>query len=78
MDSLVDEGVDLLLLETFVSSKQARIATKHALTYGLPVVVEISGISGGTVGSGIDVRVFAQELEQLGATAVGVNCRGVL
>lgn len=76
MDVLVDAGVDLLLLETFVSQKQAEIATKHALTYGIPVVVEISGISGGTVGAGIDVRVFAQELEQLGASAVGINCRG--
>ena len=76
MDPLVDAGVDLLILETFVSIKQATIATKHALTYGIPVVIEISGISGGTVGAGTDVRVFAQELEQLGATAVGVNCRG--
>ncbi len=76
MDPLVDTGVDLLILETFVSTKQAQIATKQALTYSIPVVVEISGISGGTVGAGIDVRVFAQELEQLGATAVGINCRG--
>ena len=66
MDALVDEGVDLLVLETFVSFKQAQIATKQALTYGLPVIVEISGVSGGTVGTGLDVRVFAQELEQLG------------
>ena len=76
MDALVDEGVDLLVLETFVSPKQAEIATKQALTYDVPVVVEISGISGGTVGTGLDVRVFAQELEQLGAHAVGINCRG--
>ena len=76
MDALVDEGVDLLVLETFVSPKQAEIATKQALTYDVPVVVEISGVSGGTVGAGVDVRVFAQELEQLGAHAVGVNCRG--
>ena len=47
MDALVDEGVDLLVLETFVSPKQAEIATKQALTYGVPVVVEISGVSGG-------------------------------
>ena len=76
MDALVDEGVDLLVLETFVSPKQAEIATKQALTYNVPVVIEISGISGGTVGTGLDVRVFAQELEQLGAHAVGINCRG--
>lgn len=76
MDVLVNEGVDLLILETFVSPKQAEIATKHALTYGIPVIIEISGISGGTLGSGVDVRVFAQELEQLGAHAVGINCRG--
>ena len=76
MDALVDEGVDLLVLETFVSPKQAEIATNQALTYGIPVVVEISGVSGGTVGAGLDVRVFAQDLEQLGAHAVGINCRG--
>ena len=76
MDALVDAEVDLLILETFVSQKQAELATRQALTYGIPVVVEISGISGGTVGTGIDVRVFAQELEQLGAHAVGINCRG--
>ena len=76
MDALVDAGADLLLLETFVSKKQAEIATKQALTYDVPVIAEISGISGGTVGAGVDVRVFAQELEQLGAHAVGINCRG--
>ena len=76
MDALVDEDVDLLVLETFVAPKQAEIATKQALSYGVPVIVEISGISGGTVGAGLDVRVFAQELEQLGAHAVGINCRG--
>ena len=76
MDALVDEGVDLLVLETFVSLKQAQIATKQALTYGLPVIVEISGVSGGTLGTGLDVRAFAQELEQLGAHGIGVNCRG--
>ena len=76
MDVLVDERVDLLILETFVSTKQAEIAAKQALTYGVPVVVEISGVSGGTIGTGLDIRVLAQELEQLGAHAVGINCRG--
>ena len=76
MDALVEGGVDLLVLETFVSPKQAEIATKQALTYDVPVIVEISGVSGGTVGAGLDVRVFAQELERLGAHAVGINCRG--
>ena len=76
MDALIEGGVDLLVLETFVSPKQAEIATKQALTYDVPVIVEISGVSGGTVGAGLDVRVFAQELEQFGAHAVGINCRG--
>ena len=76
MDALVDAGVDLLVLETFVSPKLAEIATKQALTYNVPVIAEISGVSGGTVGAGMDVRVFAQALEQLGAHAVGINCRG--
>jgi homocysteine S-methyltransferase len=46
------------------------------LTYGLPVIVQISGIAGGTLGHGIDVRVFMQGIEKLGAHVVGMNCRG--
>ena len=76
MDVLVAEGVDLLMLETFTDLVQAEIATTQALTYDLPVVVQISGISGGTLGNGIDVRVFMHEMEKLGAHVVGMNCRG--
>ena len=47
MDALADDGVDLLILETFVEPQQTEIATKQALTYGLPVIAQISGISGG-------------------------------
>ena len=76
MDALAEGGVDLLLLETFTDLDQTEVATQQALTYGLPVVVEISGISGGTLGNGVDVRVFAQEIEKLGAHVIGMNCRG--
>ena len=76
MDALVDGGVDLLMLETFIDLRQTEVATKQALTYGLPVVAQISGISGGKLGGGIDVRAFALEIEKLGAHVIGVNCRG--
>ncbi|MCZ6678294.1 MAG: bifunctional homocysteine S-methyltransferase/methylenetetrahydrofolate reductase [Candidatus Poribacteria bacterium] len=76
MDALADGGVDLLALETFTDLEQTEIATKQALTYGLPVMVQISGVSGGKLSGGIDVRVFAQEIEKLGAHVIGLNCRG--
>ena len=76
MDALAEGGVELLLLETFTELAQTEIATEQALTYGLPVVVQMSGISGGKLGGGIDVRVFARELEKLGAHVIGMNCRG--
>ncbi len=76
MDALVDGGVNLLILETFADLPQAEIATKQALTYELPVMVQIGNISRGTVGTGVDVRVFAQEIEKLGAHVIGMNCRG--
>jgi len=76
MDALVAEGVDVLLLETFTDLAQTEISTEQALTYDLPVIVQISGISGGKLGGGIDVRVFAREIEEIGAHVIGMNCRG--
>jgi methionine synthase / methylenetetrahydrofolate reductase(NADPH) len=76
MDALAEGGVDILLLETFTDLVETEVATKQALTYGLPVIVQLSGISRGKLGHGIDVRVFAKELEKLGVHVVGMNCRG--
>ena len=76
MEVLVSAGVDLLILETFTELRQTKIATKLAVKFGLPVIVQISGISKGIVSDGTDVRVFAQTLCQLGANVIGLNCRG--
>ena len=76
MEVLVSAGVDLLILETFTDLRQTKIATKLAVKFGLPVMVQISGISKGVVSDGTDVRVFAQTLSQLGASVIGLNCRG--
>jgi len=76
MESLVSAEVDLLILETFTNLRQAKIATTLAVEFGLPVIVQISGVSKGMLSDGTDVRVFAQTLSQLGANIIGLNCRG--
>ena len=76
MDALVEDKVELLLLETFNGLRETEVATEQALTYGLPVVVQFGGVSIGKLGTGIDIRVIAREIEKLGAHVVGLNCRG--
>ena len=76
MDALVEGKVELLLLETFNGLRETEVATERALTYGLPVVVQFGGVSIGKLGTGIDIRVIAREIEKLGAHVVGLNCRG--
>lgn len=76
INALVDGDVDFLILETFSGLRQTEAAIKQAVTYGLPVVVQLGGITRGKLGNGVDVRVIAREIEKLGAHVVGLNCRG--
>lgn len=76
IDILSEEEVDFLALETFQNLNEAQAAMKAANQTDLPVLFSIGGVRNGTTGTGIDVRRFANQMEQAGVDILGVNCRG--
>lgn len=71
---LIECGVDLLLLETFNSIREALIAAKLATITGTPVIVSFVPDAAGRVLSGESFSEAAKQLLPLGVLALGVNC----
>jgi S-methylmethionine-dependent homocysteine/selenocysteine methylase len=71
---LVEAGVDLLLIETMSSIREAVIAAQLATLTGRPVWVSFVCDREGRILSGESVAVAAELLMPLGVTALGVNC----
>jgi len=71
---LVDAGVDLLLIETMNSIREAVIAAKLATTTRLPTWVSFACDNEGRILSGESVAMAAEMLMPLGVKALGVNC----
>lgn len=76
MQVLVEEGVDLLALETFQDLEEAACALRVAKEFSLPVLFSVGGVHGGRTGTGADAREFAALASRLGADIMGCNCRG--
>lgn len=68
---------DALLLETFNTVHEARIACEAATSTGLPVIVSFTCLAGGRLLSGEDVAAAAAAVSLPGVVAVGVNCTRV-
>ena len=71
---LVEGGVDLLLIETMNSIREAVIAAKIATTTGLPTWVTFVCDKKGHILSGESLTHAAEILMPLGVKALGVNC----
>lgn len=71
---LVAAGVDLLLIETMTSIREAVIAARIAISTGLPAWVSFACDHEGRILSGESVAVAAGMLMPLGVKALGVNC----
>ncbi|MEN9675936.1 MAG: hypothetical protein RIS76_1832 [Verrucomicrobiota bacterium] len=71
---LVEAGVDLLLIETMTSIREAVIATELAKSTGRPTWVSFVCDREGRILSGESVAVAAEMLMPLGVNALGVNC----
>jgi S-methylmethionine-dependent homocysteine/selenocysteine methylase len=71
---LVSCGVDLLLLETFNTIREAVIAAKLATISGTPVIVSFVCNLAGHILSGETLTEAAYQLLPLGVVALGVNC----
>ena len=71
---LVASGVDLLLLETFNTVREAVVAAKLATISGTPVIVSFVCNPAGRILSGETLTEAARQLLPLGVVALGVNC----
>lgn len=71
---LIESGVDLLLLETFNTIREAVIAAKLATITGTPVIVSFVPDRKGRILSGETLTEAAKQLLPLGVVALGVNC----
>ena len=72
--ALAEGGVDFLLLETFSSLQQLKLAVAVARETGLPVSASLAFLEGGRSGDGSSVETFCQAMESAGADIVGANC----
>ena len=73
--SMVDAGVDLLVVETMMSLAETRaalIAAKEVCD--LPVIATLTFETDGRTLFGTDAKTAAIVLESLGASAIGANC----
>ncbi len=71
---LIECGVDLILIETINTIREAVIMAKLATMTGTPVVVSFVCNRDGNLLSGETVTEAASQLLPLGISAVGVNC----
>jgi S-methylmethionine-dependent homocysteine/selenocysteine methylase len=71
---LVECGVDVLLIETINSIREAAIIAKLATLTGTPVIVSFVCNRAGKILSGESLTDAARELLPLGISAIGVNC----
>ena len=71
---LVECGVDLILIETINTIREAVIMAKLAVATGTPVVVSFVCDRDGKILSGEALTEAANQLLPLGISAIGVNC----
>lgn len=71
---LIQCGVDLILIETMNTLREALAIAKLAATTGSPVVVSFVCDRGGKILSGETLSEAAEQLLPLGISAIGVNC----
>ena len=75
-DALVNEGCDLIVLETFTDLNEMGQALKavREVTLDLPVVAQMTVSRDGTSLFGTEPEVFARRIDEWGADVIGVNC----
>lgn len=74
MEALADAGADLLAVETLMGADEALAALDAAAGLELPVLVSFSAEADGGVLFGGTVWDAAAMAQEMGASAVGVNC----
>lgn len=72
---LVDGGVDLIILETFIYPEELKQAVNAVRKIcGLPVIAQMTIDEDGSSLTGANPEIMIRELENSGADIIGVNC----
>ena len=73
---LIDSGVDLIGIETMLSLDEIKVALKaiQDINDDLPVICTMTVTASGKTIYGSDIYEAMQDLQEMGASAVGVNC----
>lgn len=71
---LAEEGVDLILLETFADIGELLLAARVALATGLPVIASLAFDGEGFTAAGVSARTAAAALAGLPFLGLGANC----
>jgi len=77
IDSLLEAGVDLLILETFGNLNELREAVRaaHEASGGeVPVVAQVTIDDFGHLPGGTDTETFTREMDSWPVDAIGLNC----
>ena len=74
LEVMTDEGIDLVIGETFTWLGEALVCVERARRTGLPVVVTLSFEKEPRVYEGLSPGEAASRLRDAGADVVGVNC----
>jgi S-methylmethionine-dependent homocysteine/selenocysteine methylase len=72
--NLAEAGVDLMLVETMNTIREAVAATRAACATGLPTITCFVCRDDGRLFSGETVRAAVEAVVPLGVTGVGINC----
>ncbi len=75
-ECLLNEGVDLVILETFHSLLELKIAVLAIkdMSPSIPIIAQMSFSQGGRTSMGVTPPAFAVAMEGLGVDVVGLNC----
>ena len=75
ISALAGEGVDMILLETFSSLSELKLAAEVARTTGLPVIASFAVDDDGRTASGTSADVMADDLaSDDNVDVIGLNC----
>lgn len=74
IEVLAGEGVDLILLETFIDLQELVLAAEVALGTGLPVLASLAFDEEGFTAAGVSAARAAGELAGLPLVGLGANC----
>lgn len=70
----IEEGADLIQLETFIDLNMLCVAAGEAKKYGVPVLCTMSFEESGLTIFGNSVEEMAEKFRDIGVDGIGLNC----